>query len=55
MDKSIFSKKARVLQFGRALAQNSGICLIMSYLLMKVAMWWPNEKLRIDFSCGANL
>ena len=47
-DKCIFSKKMPVLQFGRALTQNSWIRPIMSYL------WMIGLVMRL-FSCGDNL
>ena len=47
-DNCIFSKKTCVLQFGRALTQNSWIRPIMSY------QWMIGLVMRL-FSCGANL
>ena len=47
-DNCIFSKKTCVLQFGRALTQNSWIRPIMSYL------WMIGLVMRL-FSCGANI
>ena len=45
---NVFSEKTTVLQFGRALTQNSWICPVMSYL------WMIGLVMRL-FSCGANL